>query len=114
MGDDSFNQPRWAANESGGASGFYEAWFIVASDPRARIGLWLRYAVDVSVDGQVTPAIWGAFFDRRDPARTFSACNQYAAAAIRRGNALHVGIGDAELAEGGCAGEAEAGGHSLR
>src|SRR5205823_2029444 len=33
---------------------------------------------------------------------------------IRRGNALHVGIGDTELAEGGCAGEVEAGGHSLR
>ncbi len=106
----SLNLPRFADARAGG---FYEAYFIVASDARAGIGLWLRYAVDVSVSGEVVPSVWGTFFDRNDRSRNVCLQNRAPAAAIRRNESTVLGIGPAELGLSGCSGEVEGEGRSL-
>jgi len=108
------NEPRWLKQPGEGGAGWYEVWYVVASDAKAGLGAWLRYTVDVSAAGKLVPAVWGSFFDRKDPRRTFSLRVAHDAAAIRRGPDLHIGIGDAELGPQGCRGEVEGGGHSLR
>ncbi len=107
----SANVPRWRGE---GGRGWYEAWFIVAADPRSGAGVWLRYALDEASDGTVVPSVWGSFFDRSASARNFSLKASLPSAAIRRGAGLVIGIGDAALEESGCKGEVEGGGHSLR
>src|SRR4051812_32771061 len=102
--------------EQAAGRGCYEAYFIVASDVKAGVGVWLRYAVDVKIDGTVQPSVWGAFFDRADPSRTFSLRAVHGVAAIRRAPdpGTVIAIGDAKLTDAGCEGEVEGGGHSLR
>ena len=102
--------------EQSAGRGCYEAYYVVASDAKAGLGVWLRYTVDVKPDGTFEPAVWAAFFDRGDPARTFSLRAVHDAAAIRRASedGLVMAIGDAELTGTGCVGEVDGGGHSLR
>jgi hypothetical protein len=98
------NTARW------GKSGpWSEAWFITCAEPRNGLGLWIRYAVDVKRDGVAVPAVWGAYMDGE---RAFAVRNVYPSAAIRRSEP--VAIGACELTAGGCSGEVEAGGRSLR
>ena len=99
------NAPRW--NETP-RSGFYEAWYVVASDARAGIGLWLRYSVDVDRAGAPAFALWGSWFE---DGRTFALKNPLPAAAIGR---TGVAFGPGELNADGCSGEVEGGGHTLR
>ncbi|HUC08310.1 MAG TPA: hypothetical protein VMR96_09485 [Solirubrobacterales bacterium] len=108
------NEPRWLQEQAAGR-GCYEAYFVVASDAKAGVGVWLRWAFDVKLDGSVEPSVWGAFFDRADPSRTFSLRAVHGAAAIgRAGEAGVLAIGEAKLTDAGCEGEVEGGGHSLR
>jgi hypothetical protein len=99
------NAPRWPAAPAGG---FGEAWYLVASEPRAGLGLWLRYAVDIDQAGAASFAVWGAWFEKD---RTFSLRNLLPAAAISR---TAVRFGAAELTADSSTGEVEAGGHALR
>ena len=103
-------------HEQAAGRGCYEAWFVVASDAKAGVGVWLRFTVDVKLDGSFEPAVWAAFFDRDDPSRTFSLRAVHGGAAIRRAAepGQVVAIGDAKLTDAGCEGEVEGGGHSLR
>src|SRR5690349_10156692 len=102
------NAPRWSARPKGQ---FYEAWYVVASSPREGFGLWVRYTVDVSPTGEIQPALWGSWFDRERPERSFAIKNAASAAAISRSEPA---IGDARLGERECSGEVEANGRSLR
>lgn len=104
---DSVNSPRWPEAPAGG---FHEAWFVTASDPKAGRGLWLRYSVDVG-DGGRAGAVWGTWFDRDQPERTFALKAPVDGAAIRR---TGVSLGGSGLTATGCDGELEGGGHSLR
>jgi len=104
------NEPRFLQQPSGP---FSETWYVVASEPTAGIGVWLRYVVDRDASGQLAPSLWGAFFDRTDPRRTFALKNLLPAAAISR-TEQSLKFGVAALEEEGCKGEVEGGGHSLR
>ncbi|HMA08664.1 MAG TPA: hypothetical protein VKP68_12405, partial [Ramlibacter sp.] len=104
----SLNLPRWPAAPSGG---FHEVWFVSASDPKAAVGLWLRYTVDVGPHGR-TCAVWGSWFDRDHPERCIALKNEVDAAAIGR-TSVDLGGGNV-LSEAGCRGEVEGAGHSLR
>lgn len=99
MGTEELNRPRWP-DVSGKIT---EAWYIVGSDPRAQQGVWLRYALDRSEQGEETGAVWGSWFEE---GRTFAVRKLVDGAAIRRSVE--------ELDKGGCSGEVEAGGRSLR
>ena len=102
---DLLNAPRW---NQAPRSGFNEAWYVVASDPRAGHGLWLRYTVDVDRSGEPAFALWGSWFEE---GRLFALKNTLPAAAIgRRG----VAFGAGELTADGCSGEVEGAGHALR
>jgi hypothetical protein len=101
---DTVNAPRWTKARGG----FNEAWFVVASEPKAGIGLWVRYAVDLDASGAPTFALWGSWFER---GRTFAVRNLRPAAAIGRSG---VQFGEASLTGAGCSGEVEGGGHALR
>lgn len=100
--------------EQAAGRGCYEAYFVVASDPRAGIAVWLRYAIDVSASGTVEPSVWGTFFNRGSLERAFAVRAVYPAAAIGRGADEDIRIGEASLGAAGCVGEVEAAGHSLR
>jgi hypothetical protein len=102
---DSLNSARWP---KAGKGGFNETWYVVASDPRAGVGLWVRYAVDVDLSGAPSFALWGAWFEE---GRTFSLRSPVPAAAIGR---TGVEFGAASLTAEGCSGEVERAGHSLR
>ncbi|HET9753977.1 MAG TPA: hypothetical protein VFP52_13485 [Myxococcales bacterium] len=103
----SLNLPRWPAAPSGS---FHEVWFVSASDPRAGLGLWLRYTVDVGPSGR-TSAVWGAWFDRDHPDSCIALKNEVDAAAIGR---TGVDLAGNALSEAGCSGEVEGAGRSLR
>lgn len=92
-----------------GSGPWSEAWFVTCADPRRGIGLWLRYALDVDLRSAATPSVWASFMDR---GRAFALRNQYPAAAFRRSDPVAIGAG--ELSAGGCSGEVDAGGRSLR
>jgi len=79
---------------------------VVASEPRAGYGLWLRAAVDVGADGAGQWSRWGSWFERDRPERSFAIKNATDAAAISRSVA--------ELQAGEWSGEVEGGGHALR
>jgi hypothetical protein len=102
---ESLNAPRW----TGLTSGFSEAWYVVACEPKAGLGLWVRYAVDLDRTGAPTFALWGSWFER---GRCFALRNVLPAAAIGRTGA--VTFGDAALTTESCSGEVEGAGHSLR
>jgi hypothetical protein len=101
---EALNAPRWTQAKDG----FNEAWYVVASEPKAGLGLWVRYAVDIDDAGAPTFALWGSWFER---GRAFALRNLLAAAAIGR---TGVEFGAAGLTAEACSGEVEAGGHSLR
>lgn len=105
MQPDPLNSPRWP---DAGPGAFSEAWYVVASDPRAVQGLWLRYTADLTEAGKPAFALWGSWFEED---RTFALRTPVPAAAISR---TGVRFGEAELTAGGCSGEVEGGGHSLR
>jgi hypothetical protein len=102
------NAPRWP---DGPRDGFYEAWYVVANEPRAGLGLWVRYAVDVSASGAQQFALWGSWFERDRLERNFALKNVLPAAAISRSS---IGFGNGELTSEACSGEVEGGGHALR
>lgn len=104
MNPETVSAPRWTK----ASGGFNEAWYVVASEPKAGIGLWVRYAVDLDASGAPTFALWGSWFER---GRTFALRNLLPAAAIGRSG---VQFGAASLTGEGCSGEVEGGGHSLR
>src|SRR3954467_14146668 len=95
------NAPRWM---QAGPHGFYEAWYVVASDPRSGVGLWLRYALDRDQKGEDTFSVWGAWFEGD---RSCALRNLMPAAAIGR---TGVRFGAAELSPEACSGEVEGGG----
>jgi hypothetical protein len=97
------NTPRWPQAPKGG---FSEAWYVVASEPRAGYGLWLRSAVDLMRDGTQQFSLWGSWFERDRPERSFALKNFTDAAAIGRSVEA--------LEKGECTGEVEGGGHALR
>ena len=105
MQTDPLNSPRWPR---AGKGGFNETWYVVASDPRAAHGLWVRYAVDLDARGAPTFALWGTWFEE---GRTFALRNVLPAAAIGRSG---IAFGPGELTPDSCSGEVEGGGHSLR
>ncbi len=102
------NAPRWPQAPRGG---FNEAWYLVASEPRAGLGLWVRYAVDIARNGAQQFALWGSWFDRDRAERSFALKNLLPAAAISRSS---VEFGSGSLSAEGCSGEVEGGGHALR
>ncbi len=104
MNPDTVNAPRWTK----ASGGFNEAWYVVASEAKAGIGLWVRYAVDLDASGAPTFALWGSWFER---GRTFAVRNLLPAAAIGRSG---LQFGEASLTGEGCSGEVEGGGHALR
>jgi hypothetical protein len=104
---ESLNLPRWPAVPAGG---FHEVWFVSASDPRAGLGLWIRYTVEMGPHGR-TCAVWGAWFDRDHPERCVALKNDLDAAAIGR---TGVDLGGNALSALGCSGEVEGAGRSLR
>ena len=92
------NEPRWQRSPAGH---FHEAWYLVASEPRAQQGLWIRYTSDCLKQREF--AVWGSWFDGQG---VFALKSLVPAATISRSVE--------ELIAGGCSGEVEAGGHSLR
>jgi hypothetical protein len=102
---DPLNSPHWPDAPDGG---FNETWYVVASDPRAGLGLWVRYAVDIDRKGVPTFAVWGSRFEE---GRTFALKNVIPPATIGR---TGVAFGTAGLTAESCTGEVEGGGHSLR
>ena len=108
MDAESLNSPRWPRVSKGG---FHEAWFVSASDAKAGCGLWLRYGVDVDSAGARDSSIWGSWFERDAPQRTFVIRNIVDDATISR---TGVAFGSAGLTASDCTGEVEAGGHALR
>src|SRR5205085_3563601 len=71
------NAPRW--NQAKGP--FHEAWYLVASEPRQGLGLWVRYTADIDPRGEPVFAVWGSWFERD---RTFALRKIVPAAAIGR------------------------------
>lgn len=102
---DPLNLPRWNQRPR---SGFNEAWYVVASDPRAGLGLWLRYTVDVDRSGAPAFALWGSWFEEGG---RFALKNTLPAAAIGRSG---LAFGPGALTADGCSGEVEGAGHALR
>jgi len=96
VGVEALNAARWPEAPGGP---FHEVWYLVASDPRAEQGLWIRYTADLEAERVFS--VWGAWFERE---RSFSLRNLVEPAAIGR----------TALNEQGASGEVEAGGHSLR
>jgi len=84
---------------------------VVANEPRAGLGLWVRYAFDMTESGEQHFALWGSWFDRDRPERSFALKNLLPAAAISRSG---VEFGNGSLSSDGCNGEVEGGGHALR
>lgn len=84
---------------------------MVASEPRAGLGLWVRYVVDIGRNGAQQFALWGSWFERDRPERSFALKNVLPTAAISR-SGLQFGSG--WLGAEGCSGEVEGGGHALR
>jgi hypothetical protein len=117
------NAPRWITAPKGG---FHEVWYVVASEPRAGFGIWLRFAVDLVRDGTPAFSLWGSWFERDHPELSFALKNTLHSAAIGRrssgaspegteGRSIEVPrFGAASLTAEGCSGEVEGGGHSLR
>lgn len=105
MQPDPLNSPRWLL---AGKRGLNETWYVVASDPRAAQGLWVRYAVDLDARGEPAFALWGTWFEE---GRTFALRNVLPAATIGPAGLL---FGPGELTGDWCSGEVEGGGHSLR
>lgn len=94
------NSPRWPGHRRGS---FSEAWYVVASEPRSGVGLWLRATCDVSLHGAQQFALWGAWFGR-DGAFAIKSITDAAA----------IGRTVEALEKGECKGEVEGGGHALR
>jgi hypothetical protein len=104
------NAPRWT--DPVASRGFYEVWYVVASEPKAGFGLWVRHAVDLARDGTPAFSLWGSWFERDHSERSFALKNTLPAAAI--GRRSEVRFGAASLTAQACSGEVEGGRHSLR
>ena len=98
---ESLNSPRWPRVSRGG---FHEAWFVSGSDAKAGHGLWLRYGVNLDSAGARDSSLWGSWFERDAPERTFVVRNLVNDATISRTGLL---FGAAELTASGCTGEVE-------
>lgn len=88
-----------------GRAPFYEVWFVEAQDVDHKSGLWLRWTLSAPIGGQPIAELWGIFFDRRDPSKTFGLKKTvpFGEAHLSR-ERFQVVIAGAELTQYGCRG----------
>jgi hypothetical protein len=101
------NVARWD-----GSHGHYEVWYLTFNHRPTRAGFWIRYTLEAPRAGEPEARVWFAFFDGRDPARSFALNRGFPAASLRReAGPFAVAVGDALLRHDVSVGALEGGGH---
>jgi hypothetical protein len=94
-----------------GRAGTYEAWYVTFSEPKRRLGYWIRYTTfhpAPGVQAEAHSALWAFRFDHDDPSKNWGAKATFPLDALqvqRRPFVLR--LDDALLVHNGCSGEFE-------
>lgn len=98
MNLDQANALRWTA----AARGCYEVYYLTLNDPASETGYWIRYVVQAPeiTERSAELELWFAFFDRRNPERSFGVFERRSPATLEsRAAPFRLGF-DAGLVEG--------------
>lgn len=105
------NSPQW----DGRRRGVYEVWYVVASDPASQTALWIRNTLEAPANGPAHGAAWFAFFDARDPARSFAIHRSAPAESLELSAApFRTSVLGCELRHDGARGQLAGAGHEAR
>jgi hypothetical protein len=99
------------------AAGHYEVWYLTCNHRASKTGFWIRYTLEAPKAGQGDPyaQLWFAYFDRAEPARSFSMNRRFPIGELVTGvEPFSVGIADAMLTHQSMKGSLEGNGHKAR
>lgn len=106
------NLLRW----DGKTPGFYEVYFVEVQDAGRESGLWVRYTLRAPKAKGAEPIaeVWGMFFDRRDPSKSFALKQTvpFHLARVER-ERLFFSVAGCELTHSGCRGSIKKDGREL-
>jgi hypothetical protein len=105
---------RWNDLQWNGEPGHYEVYYLTFTDPKSRIGFWIRYTMVAplsEVADQATCSLWFCAMDPGDPNRNVGVKSSLPVAALTAVNdPFELRIGDARLSDDGTAGAVESDG----
>lgn len=91
--------------------GHYEAWFLTLNARKEGLGIWLRYTLDVPLQGPAYRELWAHVFDRAAPDKTIGIRQRFPLGGdLGAGDELFATPGGG-LGERRARGRAEGGGH---
>jgi hypothetical protein len=96
-------------------TGHYEVWYVTFNHPATRTGFWIRYTIEAPISGAAYAQLWFAFFDGKDPSKTFGVNQRFPITDLADAAApFRIAIGGAELGHDHAKGAIAGDGHTAR